>query len=59
MTGSKINLFNLGTLLALTDLVQPESVMKVIQTRIPKDFLELNRKALDIGLKLGKTHTPQ
>lgn len=53
------NICMLGTLLALTDLVQPESVMKVIQTRIPKDFLELNRKALDIGLKLGKTHTPQ
>ncbi len=53
------NICMLGTLLALTDLVQPESVMKVIKTRIPKDFLELNQKALDIGLKLGKEYKTQ
>jgi 2-oxoglutarate ferredoxin oxidoreductase subunit gamma len=50
------NICMLGALLALTDLVQPESVMKVIKTRIPKGFLELNQKALDIGLKLGKAY---
>ena len=50
------NICMLGALLALTDLVQPKSVMKVIKTRIPKDFLELNQKALDIGLKLGKEY---
>ena len=50
------NICMLGTLLALTELVQPESVMKVIKTRIPKNFLELNQKALDIGLKLGETY---
>jgi len=50
------NICMLGTLIALTEVVQPESVMKVIKTRIPKDFLELNRKALDMGLALGKTY---
>ena len=50
------NICMLGALLALTDLVQPESVMKVIKTRIPKNFLDLNQKALDIGLKLGKEY---
>lgn len=50
------NICMLGTLLALTELVQPESVMKVIKTRIPENFLELNQKALDIGLKLGETY---
>ncbi len=50
------NICMLGALLALTDLVQPESVMKVIKTRIPKSFLDLNQKALDIGLKLGKEY---
>jgi len=49
------NICMLGALLALTDLVRPESVMKTIETRIPKGFLELNQKALDIGLKLGET----
>jgi hypothetical protein len=33
--------------------------MQVIKTRIPKNFLELNRKALDIGLKLGEAHKTQ
>ena len=50
------NICMLGTLLALTDLIQPESVMKVIKTRIPENFLELNQKALDIGLKLGEAY---
>jgi len=53
------NICMLGALLTLTDLVQPKSVMKVIKTRIPKDFLELNQKALDIGLELGKTYITQ
>jgi len=50
------NICMLGALLALTDLVRPESVMKVIKTRIPKNFLDLNQKALDIGLRLGKEY---
>jgi len=50
------NICMLGTLLALTELLQPESVMKVIKSRIPENFLELNQKALDIGLKLGETY---
>ena len=50
------NICMLGALLALIDLVKPESVLKVIKTRIPEGFLELNRKALDLGLKLGETH---
>jgi len=50
------NICMLGALLAQTELVRPESVMKVIKTRIPKDFLELNQKALDIGLALGEAN---
>jgi len=50
------NICMLGALLALTDLVKPESVLKVIKTRIPEGFLELNRKALDIGMELGRTY---
>ena len=51
------NICMLGVLLAMTDIVRPESIMKVIETRIPKSFLELNQKALDVGLKLGKKHS--
>ena len=28
----------LGALVGLTDLVQPESIMKVLETRIPRGF---------------------
>ena len=27
--------------------------MKVLETRIPPDFLDMNRRALDLGLELG------
>jgi len=50
------NICMLGVLLALTEIVRPESIMKVIETRIPKSFLELNQKALDVGLELGQTY---
>jgi len=44
----------LGTVIALTGLVKPESIMKSLENRIPADFLDMNRKALDIGLALGE-----
>ena len=47
-----INICMLGVVVSLTELVQPESIMKVLETRIPADFLELNRTALDLGLAL-------
>lgn len=51
------NICMMGVLLALTEIVRPESIMKVIETRIPKSFLELNQKALDVGLKLGTKYS--
>ncbi len=48
------NIFMLGTLLGLTDMVRAESIMKVLEKRIPSHFLEMNRKALELGLELGK-----
>jgi len=50
------NICMLGTLLALTELISPESVMKVLETRIPSGFLDMNRDALDIGMRLGKSY---
>lgn len=47
------NICMLGAVIALTGLVKPESIMKVLEHRIPQDFLEMNRQALDIGLALG------
>ena len=48
------NICMLGALIALADLVKPESIMKVLQTRVPADFLEMNQKALQIGMELGR-----
>jgi 2-oxoglutarate ferredoxin oxidoreductase subunit gamma len=47
------NICMLGALISLNTLVQPESIMKVLKTRIAPDFLEMNRQALDLGMELG------
>jgi 2-oxoglutarate ferredoxin oxidoreductase subunit gamma len=48
------NICMLGAVIGLTKLVRPESIMKVLETQIPKNFLEMNRQALDLGLKLSE-----
>lgn len=48
------NICMLGAVIGLTGLVKPESIMKSLENRIPADFLDMNRKALDIGLGLGE-----
>lgn len=48
------NICMLGAVTEMVDLINPESIMKVLENRIPADFLDLNRKALDLGLGLGR-----
>ena len=48
-----LNICMLGTVISLVELVRPESIMKVLETRLPSDLLDMNRKALDLGLELG------
>ncbi|MBC2713073.1 MAG: 2-oxoacid:acceptor oxidoreductase family protein [Desulfosarcina sp.] len=48
------NICMLGAVVGLTELVTPESIMKVLEQRIPSGFIEMNRQALDLGLELGK-----
>lgn len=47
------NICMLGAVISLTNLVHPESIMKVLESRIPPGFLEMNRSALELGIKLG------
>ena len=47
------NICMLGAVISLTDLVEPESIMKVLKTRIPSSFLEMNQQALNLGMTLG------
>ncbi len=56
-TGKPIvfNICMLGALIGLTDLVKAEAIVKVLETKIPGDFLEVNKKAFKIGLELAQT----
>jgi 2-oxoglutarate ferredoxin oxidoreductase subunit gamma len=48
------NICMLGAVVGLTDLVRPASIIKVLEARIPSGFLEMNQKALDLGLEMGR-----
>ena len=48
------NICMLGALIGLTKLVHPESIIKVLETQISHSFLDMNRQALDLGLKLSE-----
>ena len=50
------NICMLGAVVALTELVKPESIMKVLAQRIPSGFVDMNRKALELGMELGHPH---
>lgn len=50
------NICMLGAVIGITRLVKPESIVKVLEKRIPSSFLEMNRRALDLGLSLGEPY---
>ena len=52
------NICMLGSVIRMTELLNPESIMKVLETRILPDFLDMNRQALDLGLALGEQFKP-
>lgn len=47
------NVCMLGALIRATELVKPESIMTVLKTRIPSGFIDMNAKALELGMKLA------
>ncbi len=49
------NICMLGAVIAMTELVREESIMKVLETRIPKSFLDMNQQALRLGMELGES----
>ena len=51
------NICMLGAVIGITRLVQPESIMQVLEMRIPSGFLDMNRQALELGLALGRSIT--
>lgn len=48
------NICMLGALIGLTELVRAESVLRALAARLPAHLLEVNRKALELGLELGQ-----
>lgn len=46
------NICMLGAVIAIIGLVKPESIPRVLETRIPPSFLEMNRGALDTGINI-------
>jgi 2-oxoglutarate ferredoxin oxidoreductase subunit gamma len=44
----------LGTLIGISGLIKPDSILKVLETTIPEDFMDMNKKALDLGMEMGK-----
>lgn len=52
------NICMLGAVIGLTRLVRPESIMKVLEKQLPPAFLEMNRKALQLGMELTAGKEP-
>jgi 2-oxoglutarate ferredoxin oxidoreductase subunit gamma len=50
------NICMLGALVGLTNIIKPESVMESLKTRLPQRLLDVNQKALEIGLDLGRSY---
>jgi 2-oxoglutarate ferredoxin oxidoreductase subunit gamma len=48
------NIVTLGSLIGLTEILSPESVIKAIENRTPKGTEEINRKAFELGFKAAK-----
>jgi len=48
-----LNICMLGAFIEITGLVRKESILKLLESRIPKDFLDMNKKALELGINLG------
>ncbi len=49
------NIISLGMITELTGVVTHENIEKAVLSRVPPAFLELNKKALQIGFEKAKT----
>jgi 2-oxoglutarate ferredoxin oxidoreductase subunit gamma len=48
------NVCMLGVLIGLQQLIKQDSIMRSLETRVPADFLDLNRQALELGIGLAE-----
>lgn len=47
------NICMLGAVIGITEIVKPESIMNVLESRIPSSFIDMNKQALELGLDMG------
>ena len=47
------NICVLGALVGLTGLIKPSSLLAAVSDRVPKDFIEMNTKACELGIDMG------
>jgi 2-oxoglutarate ferredoxin oxidoreductase subunit gamma len=52
------NICMLGALIGLTQLVRAESILSVLQARLPGALVKINQQALDLGLALAHAAKP-
>ena len=48
------NICMLGALIGLTGLVKLDSIKELLETKVPPEFINMNKTALDIGFKLSQ-----
>ena len=51
-----LNICMLGSIIGLTGVVKPESIIKVLQSRMPSGFLKINQEALNLGISLSAAY---
>ncbi len=51
------NICMLGALIGLAGLIRSESITRILETRIPAQFLDMNRTALQAGLDMATKMT--
>jgi 2-oxoglutarate ferredoxin oxidoreductase subunit gamma len=47
------NICVLGALIGITEVIRAKSVMAAVAGKVPKDFVDMNNRAFDLGLVLG------
>ncbi|MGW8193555.1 MAG: 2-oxoacid:acceptor oxidoreductase family protein [Desulforhopalus sp.] len=50
------NICMLGALIGITEVIKPVSVMAAVAASVPKDFVDMNNRAFDVGLVLGSQY---
>jgi 2-oxoglutarate ferredoxin oxidoreductase subunit gamma len=51
------NICMLGALVSITEVIKPQAVLDTVVAKVPKDFIELNTKAFELGMELGSDYT--